>query len=67
MALERDYTVDDLLVLTPDIARRYANTNRATILRDLKELLDLRLLLKVGNRYRANGGILKAMLPDKKG
>lgn len=66
MGLERDYGVDDLLVLTPDIARRYATTNRATILRDLKELQDLRLLLKVGNRYWANSGILKAMMPGKK-
>jgi len=64
--LERDLGVDDLLVLTPDIARRYATTNRATILRDLKELQDLQLLLKVGNRYRANSRLLKAMMPGKK-
>lgn len=67
MPLEREFGVDELLVLTPDLARRYATTNRATILRDLKELQELKLLVKAGNRYRANTGILKAMMPGKKG
>lgn len=62
----KDLSVDELLEVTPDIAKRYATVNRATILRDLKELQELKLLVKVGKKYRANIDILRALMPSKK-
>ena len=66
MPLNREYDVDEMLELTPGIAKKYAILNRSTILRDLKELQELNLLSKVGRKYRANTHILKAMMPSKK-
>jgi Fic family protein len=64
--IEKELSVDEILVLTPDIAKKYATVNRATILRDLKELLELKLLIKKGKKYMANTMILKEMVPPKK-
>ena len=60
------FTVDELVEISPDVAKRYATIGRATILRDLKELQELNLLLKIGKKYTANTKILKAMIPGKK-
>jgi Fic family protein len=64
--INKEFTVDEILLLTPDIAKKYAMVKRVTVLRDLKELQDLGLLEKVGNKYKANTIILKAMMPVKK-
>jgi Fic family protein len=66
MPINKEFTADEILLLTPEIAKKYATVNRVTVLRDLKELQDLGLLVKTGSKYRANTNILKAMMPDKK-
>lgn len=66
MPINQEFDVDQIIDLTPGVARKYANVNRATVLRDLKELQDLNLLSKVGRKYTANTKILKAMMPSKK-
>ncbi|MDO9567280.1 MAG: Fic family protein [Candidatus Desulfaltia sp.] len=66
MPITQEFDVDEILELTPSIAKKYATVNRATVLRDLKELQDLNLLIKVGRKYKANISILKAMMPSKK-
>jgi len=66
MPTDRELSLDDLLELTPEIARKYALVGRATVLRDLKELQEMELVVKVGKKYRANTRILKAMMPSKK-
>lgn len=66
MPLNKEFTVDEILELSPDIAKKYATYGRATVLRDLKELQELNLLRKVGRNYTANTKILKAMMPGKK-
>ena len=60
------FTVDELVEISPDVAKRYATIGRSTILRDLKELQELNLLLKIGKKYTVNTKILKAMMPGKK-
>jgi len=60
------FTTDELLEISPDVAKKYATIGRTTVLRDLRELQDLNLLKKVGSKYTANTVILKAMMPDKK-
>ncbi len=64
--INEEVSVDDVTLLTPDIAKRYATVKRTTVLRDLKELERLNLLLKVGRKYIANTRILKALMPSKK-
>ena len=64
--IDQTFLVDELMVISPDIAKKYAKVGRATVLRDLKELQDLNLLKKAGRNYMANTGILKAMMPGKK-
>jgi len=64
--IDQIFSVDELMMITPDIARKYAVVGRATVLRDLKELQRLNLLRKMGRSYMANIGVLKTMMPDKK-
>lgn len=66
MPINKEFDVDQLIELTPGVAKRYATVNRATVLRDLKELQELNLLVKVGRKYTPNTKILKAMMPSKK-
>ena len=66
MHLNKEFTVDEILELSPDVAKKYARYGRATVLRDLKELQELNLLRKVGRNYMANTKILKAMMSVKK-
>ncbi|MCP4576132.1 MAG: Fic family protein [Deltaproteobacteria bacterium] len=56
-------SVDELLEVSPDIAKRYAKVGRATALRDLRELQELNLLKKIGRNYETNAEILVAMMP----
>jgi Fic family protein len=60
------FTVDELLEISPDVAKKYATIGRTTALRDLREFQNLNLLKKVGSKYTANTVILRAMMPDKK-
>jgi Fic family protein len=62
----REVSIDEILLLTPSIAQKYAIVKRSTILRDLKELQDLNLLLKIGRKYMANTKVLKALIPSRK-
>lgn len=64
--INKEFDIDQLIEITPGVAKRYAKVNRATILRDLKELQDLDLLIKVGRKYTPNTKILRAMMPSKK-
>jgi len=64
--VNQEFDVDQLIELTPGIAKKYANTNRATVLRDLKELQELNLLVKIGRKYTPNTKILKTMMSNKK-
>ena len=66
MPIKQEFDVDEILELTPNIAKRYATVTRTTVLRDIKELQDLKLLYRVGRKYKANIEILKAMMPRKK-
>jgi len=66
MPINKFFTVDELLVVTTDVAKRYATVGRPTVARDLKELQALGLIRKEGRRYVANSDMLKSMMPDKK-
>jgi hypothetical protein len=66
MPINKYFTADELLEITPDVAKRYATVGKPTLARDLKELQELNLIRKEGRKYIANSIILKSMMPDKK-
>lgn len=66
MPINKTYTVDKLLEISADVAKRYATIGRPSALRDLKELQELNLIRKEGRKYIANTTILKSMMPGKK-
>jgi len=66
MPINKHFTADELLEITPDVAKRYATVGKPTVARDLKELQELNLIRKEGRSYIANTKVLKDMMPDKK-
>lgn len=66
MPIDKSFSVDDMALISPNIAKEYATLHRATILRDIRELEDIKLLIKDGRKYRANTQLLKSMTPLKK-
>lgn len=63
---DREVSIDEIQLLTPSIAKKYATVKRPTVLRDLKELQELNLLVKIGRKYVANTKILRALIPSRK-
>lgn len=49
-----DLTVGELMLLTPDLAREYAALTERTLLRDLRELVVMKILAFKGGKYRLN-------------
>ncbi len=66
MPNERSLTIDEITTLSTELTKQYARLKRTTASRDLKELQNLGLIVKEGVRYRANTGLLKAMMPSRK-
>jgi len=66
MPINTDYTRDEVVLLTPDIAKKYAAVNSITVTRDLKELQDMGLLVRNRKKYRANSDVLRNMMAVKK-
>jgi Fic family protein len=50
--------VDKLMLLTPHLAREYAALTEQTLRRDLRELVDMQILVVVGGKYRLNFELL---------
>ena len=63
---EKELEVGEILTLTPKMIQDYVGKNKATIGRDLKDLIDLELLVKSGKKYKANTSLLKSLIPLKK-
>jgi Fic family protein len=66
LPLNKEFLAEDIAMLTPLIAKKYATLTVTTLRRDLKELEELQLIKKTGKKYQANIAILKAMIPTKK-
>ena len=60
MPLRKELSSDDLLILTPEIARAYASSSERMLARDLKAVEEMDLVKKTGrDRYIANSDALK--------
>ncbi|PIE74766.1 MAG: cell filamentation protein Fic [Deltaproteobacteria bacterium] len=64
--INKEIDINEIQLLTPGIAKKYATLKRATLLRDLKELQNLNLIIKTGRKYLANTKILGASMPSRK-
>jgi Fic family protein len=58
--------LNDIMLLSPRLAREYANKSVITLRRDLKSLVELQLVVREGHLYRANKEIIQAFLPFRK-
>jgi hypothetical protein len=56
----------ELRRLTPEIAELYAGKSEKTLSRDVKELLQMGLIRRVGNEVETNGELLSRFLPGRK-
>ena len=54
----RDLTPDEIMMLTPEMAREYASLTARTLLRDLDELREMEIVIEKDGRMRANLGLL---------
>lgn len=52
-------SLDELALLTTDLAREYAQLKERSLTRDLKILEDMNLVEKVGKKYQTNDRVLK--------
>ncbi len=59
LILEQDYTEAELRTLNPHIRAAYGNLSDRTFDRDLRALLDMKLLVRTEKGYRANTNILR--------
>ena len=58
-------TLDEILNLNVDISATYKILSRRTLMRDIKELIDLDLLKNEQDTYWANIDLLKRYIPEK--
>jgi len=67
MPLREELTINELQILTPDVARTYASSSERTLLRDLKALEEMGLIMKVGrNKYSANSNALRPQMARRR-
>ena len=66
MPLNKSYTIEEITIISPKIARYFAKLDSRTIYRDIKALLEMNLLIKIDKKYKANSEILRNYLPGKK-
>ncbi len=63
MPIDKSLPHGEIVLLTPKLAQKYANVKKPTLLKDLRELIELGLMKKEGNNYRANIEALSDMMP----
>jgi Fic family protein len=59
MPIEKPMTLDQLALITPDLARAYAKVTERTLIRDLHDLEEMGLVKKTSDYYVTNHAILK--------
>lgn len=66
LPLDQDLSMDDLLTLTPALARDYSSLTKRTLLRDLKVLIGMGLVITENGRYRVNTALLRRQMPRRR-
>ena len=66
LPIDQQYTIQDIVLATPKIAREFANLSLKTVQRDLEELIAMKLLIKDGNKFQANFNLVKNLVARKR-
>lgn len=66
LPLDKTFTLESISLATPQIAKNYGGFSKRQLMRDLKELIDIGLLIKVKNLYRANKDVLNVYMAKKR-
>ncbi len=66
LPLDASLTEDQVLALTPEIGRAYGSLSARTLRRDLEELIQLGIAVRIEERYRANTTILRQQVPQRR-
>jgi hypothetical protein len=59
-------TLEELALLTKDLAKRYATLSERTLLRDLEVLERMELVTKTEGRYQINLALLVPQMPRRR-
>lgn len=65
-SFDKNFTADEMLLLSPEIARHYLNTNIRTIKSDIERLKSMDLLIEVDKKLQANLSLMKGMTAKSK-
>ena len=65
MPLGKDLSIDELITLTPALAREYSTLTKRTLLRDLAVLMKMELVTGQDDLYRTNAGLLRQQMPRR--
>lgn len=66
MPVDRSVAMEEVMTLSPAIAREYATLSERTALRDLKALEELELVAREHGRFRANTAVLRMQMPSRR-
>ena len=64
--VDKGLTIREIPLISPVIARKYANISSRTVLRDVLDLIQLELIYKSDNKYYANTKLLMEYIPVQK-
>ena len=66
--IDKWLTIEEMITTRPEVTIAYSQLGRATLTRDIRELIEMGLLIEKQNKkiYRANISSLRESLPDKK-
>ncbi len=60
-------TPEKIVLITPETARDYAKIQKRTVIKDLRELVDMGILIETGkNQFEANKGVIWNLVAAKK-
>ena len=65
-SVDKGLSISEISMLTVQLAKIYANVSEKTIQRDIEKLIELELVIKIGEKYFANTGILTSMFAKRK-
>jgi Fic family protein len=66
LPLNKSYSLEQLVLATPLIARYYGNLSQKTVQRDINELIKMNLIVEEDKNYRANIDVLMHLVPVRK-
>ena len=59
-------STEDATMVTPEVAREYADLSPRTVMRDMQILEGMELVRRVGKKYVANTNALRMQMPRRR-